>query len=57
LVKKSPVYECIVDIPILGGAAQSVAADAVGTPSFNHSRVVLPAEALRYLKSASVIID
>jgi len=49
--------EFIVDIPILGGATQSVAADAVGTPTFAHTTVVLPREALKHVKSASVIID
>jgi len=47
----------IIDIPILGGASQSVAADAVGTPAFDHVRITLPAEALKHLKSASLIVD
>jgi len=51
------IIEHIVDIPILGGAAQSVAADAVGTPTFARTTMRLPAEALKHLKSASVIID
>jgi len=47
----------IIDIPILGGAAQSVAADAVGTPEFNHTTFKVPAEALRHAKSAALILD
>lgn len=49
--------QAIIDIPILGGAGQSVAADAVGTPAFAHTTVTVPAEALKHLKSASLIID
>jgi len=47
----------IIDIPILGGAAQSVAADAVGTPEFDHTTFKVPSEALRHAKSMLVIID
>jgi hypothetical protein len=47
----------VVDIPILGGALQEVAADAVGTPTFPHTTVKVPAEALKHLKSASLILD
>ena len=47
-----------VDIPVLvsitGG---TVAADAVGTPAFAHTTIVLDAETIKHLKSAALYID
>jgi len=54
---KVDTIQLVVDIPVLGGAEQSVAADAVGTPTFAHTRVVLPTNILKHLKSAKVAID
>jgi len=49
--------QIVIPLTKLGGAAQSVAADAVGTPVFAHTRVVLPTNILKHLKSAKVAID
>jgi len=50
--------QLIIDVPILSsGSVIEVAADAVATPTFAHTTVQVPAEALKHLKSASVIID
>jgi len=46
-----------VDIPILGGASQTVAADAVGTPAFPHTTFRITTEVLRHLVSAALILD
>jgi len=54
---KVDTIQLTVDIPILGGAAQSVAADVVGTPEFARTTVKLDSEVLKHLKSAKVIID
>jgi len=47
----------VVDIAMLGGAVQEVAADAVGTPVFSHTALVLKSEHLKHLKAAKFIID
>jgi len=47
----------IVDFPILGGAEQTVAADAVGTPTFAHTSFKLPTDALRHAYSTWVQLD
>jgi hypothetical protein len=49
--------QLIVDIPILGGAGQSVAADSTGAKNFAHTRFSVPTEALKHVKSALLIID
>jgi len=49
-------YQFTVDIPVLVDAA-SVAADALGTPSFAHSEVRVRAESIKHLKSAQLILD
>jgi len=46
-----------IEIPILGGASQSVAADAVGTPTFAHTTFTVHSSALRHLISARLFID
>jgi hypothetical protein len=47
-----------VDIPILvDGAVTTVAADAIGTPTFAHTTIQLDAETIAHLKSAKLIID
>jgi len=50
-------HQFIIDIPILGGAGQSVAADSTGAKNFTHTTFTVPAEALKHLKSASLIVD
>jgi hypothetical protein len=47
-----------IDIPILvDGAVTTVAADAIGTPTFAHTTIQLDAETIAHLKSAKLIID
>jgi len=47
----------IIDVPILGGAAQNVAADAVGTSEFAHTTTKVTSEAVKHLKSAQLVVD
>lgn len=55
---KADTIQLIVDIPILGDAAGgTVAADAIAIVNFAHTTCVLSAEAIKHLKSASIILD
>jgi len=47
----------VVDSPILGGASQTVAADAVGTPEFNHTRWKVGIDTARHLYDVGMFID
>jgi len=49
--------QTVVEIPLLVGAAQSVAADATGTPVFPHTAQKLRSEHLKHLKSAELLLD
>jgi len=49
--------QVVIPLTQLGGASQSVAADAVGTPAFAHNRVILPTNILKHLKSAVLAVD
>jgi len=49
--------QLVLEIPILGGATQSVAANVVGTPIFARTAQVLRAEHLKHLKSAQLLLD
>jgi hypothetical protein len=50
--------QLIVDVPILlSGSAVTVAVDSTGAKDFPHTQFTVPSEALKHLKSASLIVD
>jgi len=49
--------QLVLEVPLLGGAVQSVAADVTGTPAFAHTAQILRSEHLKHLKSAQVLLD
>jgi hypothetical protein len=62
LVRKEDVVaneiQFIIDVPILlSGTSVTVAADSTGAKNFGHSQFTIPAEAIKHLKSASLIVD
>lgn len=50
--------QLIVDVPILlSGSSVTVAADSTGAKDFPHAQFTVPSEALKHLKSATLIVD
>jgi len=49
--------QAVLEVPLLGGAEQTVDAAVVGTPVFAHTAQKLRSEHLKHLKSAQLFLD
>jgi len=54
---KPNTIQIVIPIVLLGGAAQTVAADAVGVTEITHTGIYIPSNMLKHLKSAECRVD